>query len=282
MSGTTHLGTLHGAGGFLLDVDGCLMLGQEGGGSGGKPLPGATEFVRRLKAQGKKVLCFTNSTGRTPAEYAGALRDVGFDIADEEFITPAVVAAEYIHRRHGDARVLVIGGRGVSDSLERMDIPMVPLEQAREANVVLVGRDLDFSYRKLEAACQAVWNGAALLVTSNARWLPVQGGKAPGTGVFAAGIAYATGVEPVVVGKPSPLALEIAGQIMGLSPRDLVVVGDDLELETSMGRAGGAFTVLVLSGATRGEDIEALPQDLRPHLVVPHVGHLMQLLEEGG
>ncbi|MDR7540000.1 MAG: HAD-IIA family hydrolase [Armatimonadota bacterium] len=268
--------------GFLLDVDGCLMLGQEAGGSGGQPLPGAVELVSRLKAEGRKVLCFTNSTGQAPAENAQALRRAGFDLTDQEFMTPAVVAAEYLRRHHPEARVLAIGGRGITAPLEERGLTLVPLEAARDASVVLVGRDTDFSYRKLEAGCQAVWSGASLLVTSNARWLPVRGGKVPGTGAIVAGIAYATETEPLVLGKPSPLVLQIVGEVLGLAPTELAVVGDDLELEVRMGRAGGAFTVLVLSGATREEDLRDLPRELRPDLVVSDVGELNRMLDGGG
>jgi hypothetical protein len=48
-----------------------------------------------------------------------------------------------------------------------------------------------------------------------------------------------------------------------------------------MGRETGALTALVLSGTAgaRGEsELAALPEELRPHLVIPDIGHLFSVL----
>ena len=62
---------------------------------------------------GRPVLFFTNGTGRAPARAAADLRSVGFDLADEEYMNPAVVAAGWIARKHEGKSVLVLGGEGV-------------------------------------------------------------------------------------------------------------------------------------------------------------------------
>jgi NagD protein len=146
--------------------------------------------------------------------------------------------------------VLAFGNDGVLDPLRRVGIEMLALDRAEQARVVLVGADPAFTYDKLVAACRAVWNGAPLLVTSMAPWFASRQGRMPSTsGAIVAGITHVTGVQPIVVGKPSAVCMDILCQRLGLPPHDIAVVGDDVHLEMRMGRAAGALTVLVQTGA---------------------------------
>jgi NagD protein len=66
-----------------------------------------------------------------------------------------------------------------------------------------------------------------------------------------------------IVGKPSPIILEVALQALGCPASDSVIVGDRIETDMVMGRRMGLATILVLSGVTRPDDprIAALAPD---------------------
>jgi NagD protein len=81
-----------------------------------------------------------------------------------------------------------------------------------------------------------------------------------------------------VVGKPSLAALQTAARRLGLPPSELAVVGDDPELEVPMAHRGGAFAVAVHTGIGHAESFADLAEDLRPHLDLPDVGALAELL----
>ena len=211
-----------------------------------------------------------------PPAIAAKLRGVGLDVADSEVLTPATVAAAYIRHTYPGDPVLAFGTRGVLEPLRDMHIQLVAVEEAERAKVVLIGADPDFTYVKLTAACRAVWRGAPMLVTSMAPYFASAGGRLPSTsGAIAAGIRHVTGAEPVIVGKPSPLVLEIAAQRLGSTPPALVVIGDDIRLEVRMAREAHAFSVLVLSGSTGSEHVAQTADDLRPHLVCENVGEML-------
>ena len=54
---------------LLWDVDGTLLHANDPSGvRGAQPIPGAIETVARLRASGRRLLFFTNGTGRPPAE----------------------------------------------------------------------------------------------------------------------------------------------------------------------------------------------------------------------
>jgi HAD superfamily hydrolase (TIGR01450 family) len=265
---------------FVFDVDGTLVLSEDPNRGGGvRALSGAAAVLGLLRARGKRFVCFTNGTGQVPEELAARLRGAGLEVDDSQVLTPASVAAAHIRFAYPDERVLAFGTSGVLEPLQAAGVRTVGLAEAEDARVVLIGADPDFDYEKLTAACRAVWAGAVLLVTSMAPYFVSSGGRLPSTsGAIAAGIRHVTGAEPVVVGKPSPLVLEMSARTLGARPAELVVVGDDLRLEIKMARAAGAASVLVLTGSSTAEQLAEVAETERPDLVLPQIGVLLEYL----
>ena len=263
---------LEGIDAVVFDIDGTLLHADGASGvRGARPIPGAVETVARVRAAGKNVLFFTNGTGRPPGDYAADLRTVGFELADDEFMNPAVVAARWIGRRYPGRSVLVLGGLGVVAPLRELGIETVD----GRADVVLVGWDETLTYTQLRAACESIWAGAPLLATSVAPVFSVGGGPAPGwSGAVVAGIRQTTGARVTTLGKPAAAALREMCRSLGAAPGRTLVVGDDLALEIAMARRAGARTALVLTGISRAGDVEALLRERRPDAVAPSVAEL--------
>jgi len=263
---------------FVFDVDGTLVLSDDpNAGTGGiQVLAGAIDVLQRLRKRGTPFVCFTNGSGQVPSALAARLRAAGLDIRDDEMLTPAVIAVEYIRRQHPNQTVLAFGNAGVLEPLRTANIPLADLQAAEHAGVVLVGADPNFTYDKLEAACRAVWAGAPLLVTSMAQFFASRGGRMPSTsGAIAAGITHVTGVQPLVVGKPSPLVLEVIAALIGTTQKRLAVVGDDLDLEIRMASECGAFSALVLTGTTHESELARVESGHQPSLVIATIADLL-------
>jgi HAD superfamily hydrolase (TIGR01450 family) len=270
---------LAGADTFVFDVDGTLVLSDDPntGAGGARALEGAADLLRGLRHHHKRYVCFTNGTGLVPAAIAAKLRGAGLDVQDADVLTPASVAALHVQHTFRNEPILAFGTEGLLEPLVSAGVHLAKLEDAERARAVLVGADPDFTYAKLTAACRAVWAGATLLVTSMAPYFASAGGRLPSTsGAIAAGIRHVTGADPVIVGKPSPLVLEVAARHLHATPRDLVVIGDDVRLEIRMAREAAAYAVLVLTGSSRLADVEGIPAELRPNLVLPTVGALRE------
>ena len=91
-------------------------------------------------------------------------------------------------------------------------------------------------------------------------------GLALDAGPFVAALEYATRVEAVVVGKPSPHFFRLAAVSMGVAPEMVTVVGDDLEADVGGAQRAGMRGVLVRTGKFREEELER--SEVRPDLVV--------------
>ena len=266
--------------GWVFDVDGCLMRTARAGGAGGTPFRGAVELVAALKGAGRQVVLCTNASGQPPAEYAAHLRSLGFEVTDDEFVTAGSAAADHVAAHHPGARVLVLGGAGLTVPMAGAGVELVDAT-ARDADVVVVGAADSYTTAQLNAACLAVDAGAPLYVTVRTPWFHGGVGKSIAvSSAVAAAISWVTGVEAQVTGKPSAALAERLLARFGATADttdDLVVVGDHTaELELS--RAMGACSVLVLSGATTDHALAGLPARFAPDLVFPDVGTLHDLV----
>jgi len=277
----TALERLRGARGYIFDLDGTLVLGDRNN-QGLAPLPGALEITRWVARQGLPLAVFTNGTTKTPQHLARTLASIGFELPDDAVLTPASSAVAVFARR-GYRRVLVLGGDGLAGPLHDAGIEVVrPDGRPQQVDAVLAGWYPDFTLPALESACQAVWAGARLYSASQSLFFATAGGRSIGTSrAISAMIGSLTGVRARLVGKPSLAALRTAGALLGVPVADLVVVGDDPELEVPMAHRGSALAVAVSSGLGGPESYRHLPPERQPHLHLSGVDELLSLCQGG-
>lgn len=261
---------------FLFDMDGTLVLGDKTN-HGLNPLPGALEITALLSERRVPFVLFTNGTARTPQQYVGMLREVGFPLHDNAVMTPASSAADHFRRR-GYRRILTLGGEGLEKPLREAGMDIVPPEGKPVADAILVGWFREFTMSALEAACHAAWNGAKVYSCSQSLFFATANGKALGTSrAISAMIKDLTGARIHVIGKPASEALRCAAKQLGVRTKDLAVVGDDPSLEIPMALRGGALAVAVNTGVGAADSYARLPKHQRPHLTVHGVSELLSL-----
>jgi NagD protein len=266
--------------GFVLDMDGTLVLGDRNN-QGIRPLPGAVEFVRLLVERDLPFCVFTNGTVKTPRQCADALQQAGFPIPDGDVLTPATTAAE-IFRRRGHRRVMVLGGKGITEPLEEAGIETLPPLRGTTADAVFAGwYRQELTFEALEAACSAVFEGARFYSASQSLFFATAEGRTLGSSrAISAVVRDVTRTRVTVVGKPALPSLRAAARHLDVPVADLAVIGDDPELEVPMAHRGGALAVAVHTGIGSAESFTDLPEDVRPHLDLADVGVLADLLEK--
>ncbi|MFW3168916.1 HAD-IIA family hydrolase [Geodermatophilus sp. CPCC 206100] len=264
--------------GFVLDMDGTLVLGDRNN-RGLRALPGAVEFVRLLAERDLRFCVFTNGTVKTPRQCADALQQAGFPVPDDAVLTPATAAAE-VFRRRGHRRVMVLGGKGITEPLEAAGIETLPPVRGATADAVFAGwYRQELTFEALEAACFAVFEGARFYSASQSLFFATAEGRTLGTSrAISAVVRDITRARVTVVGKPALQALQAAARHLSVPAAEVAVVGDDPELEVPMAHKGGALAVAVHTGIGHAESFTDLPEDVRPHLDLPDVGVLADLL----
>jgi NagD protein len=94
----------------------------------------------------------------------------------------------------------------------------------------------------------------------------------------AAAIAKVTETEPIVVGKPSKVAVEATTDRLGVPSEHHAVVGDDIDMDIALGHLGGSRTILVRSGMSGQLDLEHVPEKSRPDVVIDSVEEMLPWL----
>jgi 4-nitrophenyl phosphatase len=228
---------------WVLDLDGVLWLD-------GVAIPGAANAVARLRASGQRVVFLTNNSGPTVAEYLARLRNIGVSAGDGDLITSAQAAAAMLEP---GSSALVCAGAGVTEALTRRGIRAV---RSGRVDAVIVGFHQDFDYERLTAATRAVLNGARLIGTNADPTYPTPTGPLPGGGALLAAVAYASGADPELAGKPNrPIAALVAERVGRVD----IVVGDRAATDGRLARALDARFALVLSGVTAESDLPVEP-----------------------
>ena len=274
-------GRIAAARGFIFDMDGTIALGDRASGAHAA-LPGAVELLARLRRRNIPYRVFTNGTAKPPADYAATLRAAGLDVADEEMMTPSSSAAVWLAAK-GIDRVRVLGNAGTVAPLAEAGLEIVPPSApADDVAAVYTGWFREFGFPDLEAAAHDIWAGARLVTASHVPFFATVEGRGIGTSFAINSMLRAlTGKRAKVLGKPSREGFFAALSGMGL-PRsaaaDLVVVGDDPQLETRMANAVGAVSVGVATGLYDLDAFRAAPARGRPLLALPGVDALLDLI----
>ncbi|MEM7348149.1 MAG: HAD hydrolase-like protein, partial [Chloroflexota bacterium] len=232
-----------------------------------------------LRQRGLKLLFFTNANAHSVSFWHDRLEKIGIEATPNEILTSALVAAEAVKELYPDRKILPVGGEGLIEALQQQELHLLDINQAAEADVVVMGKAHHFNHQWLEAVCEAIWSGAKFIVTNIDPRVPTAIGFKPGTGPMIKAVAYATGCDPLVTGKPSEWAVKSALTHLKATPEQVGLVGDQLEVDIALGKRAGFFTFLVLKGVTPPDQIEAIPMTLQPDLILPEVGDLLEWID---
>lgn len=250
--------------GWLLDLDGTVYRGE-------RLIPGAAEVIAALRRNGRKVVFLSNKPIQSREEYALKLTRLGIPTAPHEVINSSLVLARYLKRRDPGTSCFVIGEPPLVSELEAHGLQV---REGPDVSWVVIAFDRTFTYAKLNIALQAVSRGARLIATNPDRTCPTEDGEIPDCAGMIAAVEAVTGKRvEVVVGKPSPIILEVALEALGLPASQCVIVGDRIETDMVMGKTLGLGTILVLSGITSPEDPRI--KDIRPDHVLSSIRELL-------
>jgi NagD protein len=240
---------------YLIDMDGVLV-------SGSTIIPGAGEFIARLRERGAKFLLLTNNSRHTPRDLAHNLQLIGLDITEANIFTSAMATARFVQAQKPNGTAFVIGESGLTSALH--DAGFIITD--RSPDYMILGETFNYNFEALTRAIRLIGQGARFIATNPDANGPTEAGIVPACGAMAALIEAATGVRAFFVGKPNPLMMRSALNYLGVHSEDTVMIGDRMDTDMVAGVQSGLDTVLVLTGVTRLEEIDLYPY-LPTHVV---------------
>jgi HAD superfamily hydrolase (TIGR01450 family) len=251
--------------GWLFDLDGTIYRGEE-------LIPGADTVIAVLRDEGRRVAFLSNKPLSTRADYAAKLTRLGIPATPDEVINSSIVLVRHLAALDPGAPVFVIGELPLVGELRAHGFEVRADHRVRW---VVIAFDRTFDYAKLDTALQAVRrSGARLIATNPDRTCPTEDGEIPDCAGMIAAVEAVTGqAVEAIVGKPSPIILDVALAALGVSAAECAMVGDRIETDIVMAKRRGLASVLVLSGITARDDPRIA--ELAPDLVLPSVKDLL-------
>ncbi len=256
--------------GYVFDLDGTVYLGE-------RLLPGAAAAVAAVRARGARVVFVSNKPIQRRETYARKLTSLGIPAAPEDVINSSLVLAQRLAREAPGARVFAIGEPPLLEELGEAGLQLE--DDPAAIDIVVASLDRTFDYRKLTIGYKALARGARFCATNPDRTLPLEGEQIPDCAAVIAALEACSGRRVEwVAGKPSTVMLQAALERLGCAPEECLVTGDRLETDVELGRRGGAWTAVVMTGVTTPEILAASP--IRPDFVCAGVHEIPSLCPE--
>ena len=255
---------------FLFDMDGTLYLGNQ-------LYPFTIELLETIKKTGGKYLFMTNNSSKSVNDYVKKLEKLGIPATRDEFMTSSQATAFYLHKHHEGQKLYVCGTESLKEEL-RMEGFTVTTD-LDEVECIVMGFDTELTFQKLHDVSYLLLTRPELpyIATNPDLVCPTEFGSVPDCGSVCIGIKNATGKEPIVIGKPSPLMPQLAMEKLGISKEEACGVGDRIYTDVKSGLNAGITGILVLSGETTVEILEA--SEDKPHLVLQDAGEILAALK---
>lgn len=257
-----------------LDMDGTIYLGNT-------LFPYTLDFLHQLTELGITYSFLTNNPSRSIADYLLKLHKMGIEATREEIYNTTVAMIDYLHAHYPEARRLfLLGTPSMISQFEEAGFVSTADSPDDRPDAIIAAFDMTLTYARLCRACWWVSQGLPYLATNPDRVCPTNEATIlVDCGSICQCIEHATGRRPdITLGKPDPNMLVGIRQQRGLQPEEIAMVGDRIYTDIEMARRAGALGVLVLSGETTMEIVEAAPH--KPDLILPSVKELGEMLAE--
>jgi HAD superfamily hydrolase (TIGR01458 family) len=220
--------------------------------------------IAQLRKQDIPFRFVTNTTSKGRASLAKKLQGFGINAEPREIFCPAVAAAAFLREKDASGVFFTTDDtRGEFDGVRE--------EVARPAYVVLGDLGDDWTYAKLNQVLRYLLDGAQLIALGMSRYWRADDGPRLDVGPIASAFAYATGQQPIVLGKPSTAFFRLAVHDLGLEPAQCVMIGDDIITDIGGAQAAGLKTILVRTGKFRPQDLDGA---IKPDVIINSIADL--------
>ena len=234
---------------FLLDMDGTIYLDNN-------LIDGALEFLSAIKRRGGEYIFITNNSSKSVEDYIKKVNALSIVADRENFLTSTQASAQFLYEKYGNKPIYAQGTSSFIKELKDCGLN-ITVDFCPDACAVLVGFDLELTTQKLNLTAEMLTKLDVPFYATNPDWVcPVDFGFVPDCGSMCFGLTKATKKEPIFIGKPQPLMIELAIKNAGVSRAEAVVIGDRIYTDIASGINAGVDAVCVLSGETTLDDIQ--------------------------
>lgn len=226
------------------DLSGVLYEGRT-------PIEGAAEAVVLCRERGLVVRFVTNTATRSRKDLVTSLARLGIELEKQELFTAPLATRRWIEQRGWNPFFLVHDA--IAGEFEE-------LATSGEPDCVVIGDARDrLNYENLNEAFRICEGGAPLIGIGMNRYFKSDRGLQLDAGPFIRAVAWAAGVEPLIMGKPGEEFFAEVVASTGCEAGRCLMIGDDVEGDIVGAIDAGLQAIQVRTGKFTGADEERVP-----------------------
>lgn len=254
---------------FLFDMDGTLYIGN-------RLFDFTKELLAKIRENGNRYLFVTNNSSKSVDAYIEKLARFGIEATEDDFVTSSNATAYYLHKYHEGSKLYVCGTESFKTELRKSGF--VVTENLEEVDCIVLGYDTELTYKKLSDVCELLFTKKDIpyIATHPDFKCITEFGSVPDIGGTIEAIYYPTGKRPIIVGKPEAYIPELAMKKCGCTKEETVFVGDQLDTDIPCGLNAGVTTLLVMTGESTQEMVDALER--KPTMVLENAGEILGMI----
>jgi len=249
--------------GYMIDMDGTVYRGNE-------VIPGAPEFIERIKAKNIPFVFLTNNSAWDRSHYYKKLTKMGFRISIDNILTSTTATITYLKNHRKGKTVYPLGTPKFVKEITDEGIPI----DEKDPDIVLLAFDTTITYEKMNNAYQFLKKGKEFIATHPDDLCPTEKGYDIDIGPFIRFFETMTGKKATVIGKPNPLMVKMAAETMNVDAKGMVMVGDRIYTDMRMAADSGIRSVMVLTGEAKRSDLKG--SGISPTSIVDSVDEILR------
>ncbi|XP_066916582.1 phospholysine phosphohistidine inorganic pyrophosphate phosphatase-like [Clytia hemisphaerica] len=251
--------------GVLLDITGVIYNTTT---TDVLPITGSVEAIKRLKDASIPIRFCTNETQLSQQKIFERLQSIGIPLEVNQVFSPVPAAQKYLQQHNLRPYVIVH---------EKVKGEFNHFKPENDPDCVLIGDATDnFSYQNMDEAFRVLLKNPKLIAMGYGRYYKENDDLYLDVGSYSKVLEFATGVEPIIIGKPSKTYFTMAVQDMGLKNEECIMVGDDIFGDVEGAQKAGLRGLQVRTGKYRPSD-EPHPQ-VKPDGYVDNLAQAVDLL----
>jgi len=235
--------------GILFDLDGVFYVGD-------RAIPGGAEALAWVRAQDIPHCFLTNTTSRPRSALVEKLAGFGLATEADRILTPPTAAVRWIEQ-HLDGPVSLFVPPATESEFNRL--PLAPRDSREPVAAVVVG-DLGeaWDFATLNQAFRLLMRPPAprLIALGMTRYWRAPDGLRLDVAPFVTALQHASGIEPLVLGKPARDFFDCALEMIGCPAGEALMIGDDIRGDIAAAQNAGLSALLVHTGKFQPADLD--------------------------
>ena len=249
--------------GLLFDLDGVLYVGS-------RPIEGAVETIRQIKAGNIPTRFITNTSTLSLASLQKKMQGLGFAIPAGDIISAPQATLMYLKQQQDPVCRLLLAED------VKQDFNDIRQSNSHVDYIVIGDIGTAWSYALLNELFIHLMEGAKLIAIHKNRFWQTEHGLQMDIGGFVDALEYASGVKAMLMGKPSMDFFQIALASVGIPANEAAIIGDDIDVDVGGGQQAGLQGILVKTGKYR--DSYAQASSIKPDFIIDSIAGLPDLI----